>query len=897
MSRWHTNCDNPDIFVDGALPRCRNCGKAPSDTEITPPEHTPDPPWTIPPDEPAGQLSLYWPSCVQYRKDLSVDETTSEFGLGWLFDGTLPVFPEEDEPLWALSDFGLGWLFDGTLPVPPEEENLFDSSSGLSVSSLYPRCLKPREFRLMWLEPPERPDYPVHLTLETYDRDNCPEYEATSYLWGGEDGDYSPSEPVYIGPHWDILFQTKSCWSMLKYLRPWRGIRTVWIDAICINQGDLKEREDQVEAMRETYQRSMRLVVYLRDDVVQKRDQYSYPMRCGLEEIGKTQVYQLFQRSVLNISGLKESSWIMSNPLNGEDRRQIRGLNSKFRGLGMSQRDHTWVPIFVEYWHRHGYPKELIPVIRYLGFWGYFDDKYRGATRSLKPDYSITRAHIMIGAFAYQLPNLKECAILTEAIGLDAPHPYPSWVPRWIFSSTFTQTNSGYLRFGPVEFVHEESAFFRFIEDLLKEYERFHAVLIQQGVEDILQRSDDCSRTWRQGLAIKPSNAGLTLTLVHLLDFEGVRLRYSQCRSRVPGFPPGTYICHYEIATSSCKLCFSTRRNDLSTTVSADSLELFPSNHVGKGITETDLFIIILQKIGPNEDYKMVTCFTYGRLLLVGNSPPQQFRQAWDERNCPYRMFNSLSLTENLKSVIEDAQSALWTSTKRYQIHESGDTKAFCQLFANLSACDRPALDMIQGYINELRGVVPGFLESYERCLGEMMGQDQFQLEDDHLVFTLPISAWEELRECYSFEGFLDKPNAHRPYEYRQGFYPMKHCKAATRKEIEWQWLDDTGDIAGWRLIDHVTVGEKARPRGDFVRVRAKISDIRRFVELSRSTAAISRLSAARAYFDYEINETEIYLRESQLGDESKFLACNSWPQVAIDEFKMDGRLKTVTIL
>ncbi|KAM7204883.1 Heterokaryon incompatibility protein (HET) domain containing protein [Rhypophila sp. PSN 637] len=183
------------------------------------------------------------------------------------------------------------------LPVPPEEENLFDSSSGLSASSLYPRCLKPREFRLIWLEPPERPDYPVHLTLETYNRDHCPDYEAT-YLWGGEDGDYSPSEPVYIGPHWDILFQTKICWSMLKYLRPWRGIRTVWIDAICINQGDLKEREDQVEAMCETYQRSMRLVVYLGDDVVQKRDQYSYPMRCGLEEIRKTQVdlYQLFQR-------------------------------------------------------------------------------------------------------------------------------------------------------------------------------------------------------------------------------------------------------------------------------------------------------------------------------------------------------------------------------------------------------------------------------------------------------------------------------------------------------------------------------------------------------------------------------------------------------------------------
>jgi hypothetical protein len=56
---------------------------------------------------------------------------------------------------------------------------------------------------------------------------------------------------------------------MLRYLRPQRGIRLVWVDAICINQNSFAERNAQVAKMGSKYQQSWQVVVYLGQDIVQ----------------------------------------------------------------------------------------------------------------------------------------------------------------------------------------------------------------------------------------------------------------------------------------------------------------------------------------------------------------------------------------------------------------------------------------------------------------------------------------------------------------------------------------------------------------------------------------------------------------------------------------------------
>lgn len=103
------------------------------------------------------------------------------------------------------------------------------------LTHIYGDTLGPEELRLANISSTTNSNDPIHITLESYEDDDCPEYEAVFYAWGGEDNDYTRDKPVYVGEFWDVLLQTKNCWYMLQYLRPWRGHRLIWVDAICIN--------------------------------------------------------------------------------------------------------------------------------------------------------------------------------------------------------------------------------------------------------------------------------------------------------------------------------------------------------------------------------------------------------------------------------------------------------------------------------------------------------------------------------------------------------------------------------------------------------------------------------------------------------------------------------------
>lgn len=132
----------------------------------------------------------------------------------------------------------------------------------------YQDTLKGDEFRLICLTDSAEEQYPVYLELETYARDSCSEYETTSYNWADENDDNKFCRPVYVGPYWDVLLQTNNCWSMLRFLRPYRRIRHSWVDAVCINQKNMAEREEQVSIMGLIYQNCLRTVLYLGEDVV-----------------------------------------------------------------------------------------------------------------------------------------------------------------------------------------------------------------------------------------------------------------------------------------------------------------------------------------------------------------------------------------------------------------------------------------------------------------------------------------------------------------------------------------------------------------------------------------------------------------------------------------------------
>ncbi len=72
-------------------------------------------------------------------------------------------------------------------------------------------CFRCYYIRLLCLAGVEDETQPIHITLETYRRDECREYETVSYTWAEENGDTTRFETVYIAPHWDLLPQTRNC--------------------------------------------------------------------------------------------------------------------------------------------------------------------------------------------------------------------------------------------------------------------------------------------------------------------------------------------------------------------------------------------------------------------------------------------------------------------------------------------------------------------------------------------------------------------------------------------------------------------------------------------------------------------------------------------------------------
>jgi hypothetical protein len=82
-------------------------------------------------------------------------------------------------------------------------------------------------------------------------------YDALSYVWGKPD----ETRPIVVDEH--VLHVTVNLHDALSHLR-YRSIeRIIWVDAVCINQNDTKEKEQQIQFMAKIYGQANRVVVWL----------------------------------------------------------------------------------------------------------------------------------------------------------------------------------------------------------------------------------------------------------------------------------------------------------------------------------------------------------------------------------------------------------------------------------------------------------------------------------------------------------------------------------------------------------------------------------------------------------------------------------------------------------
>lgn len=132
-----------------------------------------------------------------------------------------------------------------------------------------------QEIRLIKLRPGEYFD-PIICDIVHANLLNKPRYEALSYTWADQYGDDALSHRVQCARNYCDIQITANCDAALRRLRHKVTTRTIWIDAICINQNSIEERNHQVRQMGDIYASAEQVVVYLGEATFDSEDIFEY---------------------------------------------------------------------------------------------------------------------------------------------------------------------------------------------------------------------------------------------------------------------------------------------------------------------------------------------------------------------------------------------------------------------------------------------------------------------------------------------------------------------------------------------------------------------------------------------------------------------------------------------
>jgi hypothetical protein len=128
------------------------------------------------------------------------------------------------------------------------------------AAALYePLDSKRREIRIAKLNPGDFSD-DIRCTLFKVSLDDNPQYQALSYVWG------DPGVTRQISLNGSPYQVTESLEIALRHLRLPSEERILWVDAICINQRDVPERNVQVRHMGSVYETASKVIAWLGEE-------------------------------------------------------------------------------------------------------------------------------------------------------------------------------------------------------------------------------------------------------------------------------------------------------------------------------------------------------------------------------------------------------------------------------------------------------------------------------------------------------------------------------------------------------------------------------------------------------------------------------------------------------
>ncbi|KAI0853388.1 HET-domain-containing protein [Daldinia vernicosa] len=151
-----------------------------------------------------------------------------------------------------------------------------------------PEC---NQFRILTLLPGSGQD-PLECILSHGDIGKSPPYEAISYVWG------DPHDKVGIICNGKPLAITAGLHTVLHHFRSPSEKRSLWADAICINQSDSNERGSQVGRMKDIYSKADRVLIWLGEE----KDESDRGIAVALDIASACQKYTSHGGSLVTIS-------------------------------------------------------------------------------------------------------------------------------------------------------------------------------------------------------------------------------------------------------------------------------------------------------------------------------------------------------------------------------------------------------------------------------------------------------------------------------------------------------------------------------------------------------------------------------------------------------------------
>ncbi|KAK4187902.1 heterokaryon incompatibility protein-domain-containing protein [Podospora australis] len=951
MSRWHIkSCLTPDVVITGHdTVFCRTCHRAPNISGLIVKARLYNPSVAdIPPDEAYGAYNLSWPSSIRYcdldgRPKGTAAQTCIETTKH--ATGSTPSSGQsgcddmdEDQRDWKIEDENFDDETGATLddqdspsqsaywlpPVQPKEY----------FSHIFEMHLTANQFRLIRLDTNQsgNPEAPVHFTLETHDDERHPEYETVSYTWGGEDGDSSLCRPVYVGDYWDVLLQTPNCRDMLRSLRSRKHQRLIWVDAICINQQDNLERAAQVDKMRTIYKNGRRVVVYLGPDLVDVDYLGGYPLRRSLED-----VFVLHSTSGSAKDGSEDSKanfgkvlerryfgrvWVIQELLLSRAvtilYKDMELLADSLSMAALSQEadfDDGW-ELTKAPWVKHSTQGRFSnfnildlmmqtsgsyasdPRDKVFGLLGLV---HEGSLQSgLRPDYSVSRLHVLIGVAAHCLLNLGLLEILCAASG--GAHR-PSWMPDWTIWAletsslgAFTDAVSSWRYSSESTGSWSARSFRDWQNDLGGIDDDIYELSTTPGhwnrrlyVDSALPLVRD-TLPWDLDATVDRSTAALSINLTHLTTLSLDRFSLSSL------FRLGSL------------RAFMLRPRTLDGRSRPKLLLVSPKNLTHLVKTEDQIFVLekadgppLVLILRPVENqsqsrndisnggggHKRVTTFTFvAHCQHIFFGFPKKLSPSFRAKSFPATRSLPLceaqySLNEVLSGVssLLTAESCVSATDMNLRASSNINEEEQSIIFPGVKTYSE-SLRVLQGLLNESRATQPDFPTSYMNNTQSIFSK---WLDGDYLFLLVAEENMEEL-------GFVVRPR------------PKDAATILPRSRWDvfeyWTWKysgDDRWDYWSMQLMD----GRKLN-MGRVVQFRTSIHDLRHYARGLREYRALVQLSPAY-WATGETEEMQILRLAQKATSEGRshfepFTACPQWPIELVNEFRITGSTYRVDI-